>query len=216
MRTKRVGGGKNKPSAALIALTEHLADGEWHESYRALAAMKRVIPPGEASRAAMKVLTRPDLLDMEELVESGRRSIARLVLTGALERGRIEIDVERLTRRHWSGEEAWKVRDPMPGARSVVEVATELDITGPTLRHWIANGYVPSSKAASGVLRLTPVEVEAARRVREIWPGPSTKTWPVDPRSVWAGDLLGESSTTVRCPHCKGEIFLTMAKPPPS
>jgi hypothetical protein len=192
---------------------EALADGEWHDGPALLREIMRKIPPGEASRHALAIRKRSGAKprsqpSMQELIESGRRARVRLAVSNAVKRGTLETDVE-LGRPHLAGELPWRLRDPMAGYLTAGQVADALGFKESTIRTWVDAGYVPHSRhPAHGWLRFSPEQFAVCQRVREVWPGPGSKRWPIDPRSLWND----EAAPTQVCPHCNQPIQVTLTK----
>ena len=200
----------NPRSPVLAAVLETLSSGEWVDGLHVVRQAMRVIPPGEASRHALQVRSHDHPDDgnappIDELIRSGRRTIARNAVMGAVTRGRIEMDPPELTRSHWRGEMAWKLRDPEAGFMTVGEVADRVDVTESVARTWIRNGFVPAPHVNSaGVKRVPRDHLAAWQAVREAWPG-TKKRWMIDPRSLW-------DTPAQLCPHCNQPITITVTK----
>lgn len=195
-------------SPQLEALWVELADGEWHNGLTILREIQKAITPGVAEREGRLQFRKPDEYTLEEIKASGKRALAHSTMSAQFEIGRLERDVEKLTRAHWAGELPWRVRDSQAGWRTIVEAADELGITESVIRSWIRNGFVPHSKNPAGKLRLSKKDFEICLRVRKVWPGHGKTHWPVDPRTLWT-----EGGTpALVCPHCNGKLAVTITE----
>ncbi len=197
-------------SPELAALMEELSDGQWHDGMTVMRAVERIIPPGEASRTGAR-RRNAEGATPEELIRTGRREKVRAVVLSALQRGRVEIDVQNLGRAAWRGEVPWRLRDPFAGYLSVAQMADELDVDHAVIRSWAQNGYVPYSITPGGMMRFSPAEAAICRRVHAVY-RPGAVKWSVDPRSLWNEEDV-ERLPTISCPHCGEAVTLTVGKP---
>jgi hypothetical protein len=202
--------------------------GKWVDGIRVLNEIERVIPPGQATRYAISVLTRQRTdgrttrtaedvqatTPLDVLVAKGKRVRAIKTLAGAIRRGSFVSDPAELTKAHWRGTARWAVRDPTHGVRSLEQVADELGgVTASQVRNWIQNHYVPEPRrhATNNKWYVDDELMDIYRKVREVWPGSHNKRWPVDPRSLWVGQY---GMHKINCPHCDGELFVAMPAEP--
>jgi hypothetical protein len=198
---------------------KHLAGADWVPGLALLRRVAREIPPGPAARwwqtERIRKGSNVTPIPMEEMIRRGRDQMVQHSLAALVRRGRIEVDVPKLTVEHWTGREPWHVRDPASNHLSVTEAADMLGLTRNQLWHWIRLGHVPDVEVVGGRQMVRREDMDVYRRVRQIWPGVGRR-WRYDPRSVWNDEATQPMPVTAltSCPHCGQAITLTLEKQP--
>ncbi len=187
---------------------ELLSTGEWIPGPSLQRAMGEKIVPGRAERYARDNLQRPEDYSRDKLIEMGRRNLTRERISYRLSVGVWESDPPEMTRAHWMGFQAWKVRAKYPGALNIHEMSERMNEVRPDLKmnrnklaKWIADGWVPRPLKPNNGLWLVPKElVPVFMRVAEAAPTKSGR-WSVEPSSLWRNPAAER-----KCPHCGGGI----------